>query len=84
LPKGQLLLGGVKEGEMTEKERLMEALFGDKHVTHRNIKFMPGGKKGMTEEDFCRQVNRALTQKSSVAPITSFPRQSAKIDVRSI
>lgn len=54
-----------KEGAMTEKQRLIQALFGNEDVTQRNIKFMRGDRPDVSEDDFCRQINSALVQKRS-------------------
>lgn len=57
---------------MTEKDRLMHALFGHAEREHRNIKFFRGTSSDVTVENLCEQAANGIEQiiTGIVEPIT--------------
>lgn len=47
---------------MTEKSRLMHALFGHAEREHRNIKFFRGTSSDVTAEQLCEQAANGIEQ----------------------
>ncbi len=47
---------------MTEKERLLRALFEKEGQEHLNIKFCRGTSDDISPEDLCREANSAIFQ----------------------
>ena len=50
------------ESHMTEKERLMHALFGHAEREHQNIKFFRGTAEVVTPEQLCEQAANGIEQ----------------------
>lgn len=51
----------TRDTAMSQRELLIERLFGDEQHRHVDIKFLRGPRE-VTEEEFCREVNSALLQ----------------------
>jgi hypothetical protein len=70
--------GKKSESDMSEKERLLRALFDHKERTHLNVKFCRGTSANLTAEDLCREANSAMLQaetglvKAEDCPVENF------------
>jgi hypothetical protein len=69
---------------MSEKARLLDTLFGTDGQEHMNIKFFRGEQVDLSVEEFCHEVNRALSQVTAgTAPrLERFPDRTVPVDVR--
>jgi hypothetical protein len=58
---------------MTEKQRLMHALFGHAEREHRNIKFFRGMSNDVTVEGLCREAANGIEEilTGLVSPVTN-------------
>jgi hypothetical protein len=68
---------------MDEKAKLLDTLFCCDRERHLNIKFFRGDQVDLSEEEFCREVNRALAQvdDGTVPAMRRFPDQDRLVDV---
>jgi hypothetical protein len=68
---------------MDEKAKLLATLFRSDGEEHVNIKFFRGEQADVSEEEFCREVNRALSQVNdgTVEALPRFPDRNASVDV---
>lgn len=74
---------GVRSAAMDAKAKLLDTLFRAGRESHSNIKFFRGDRADLSEEEFCREVNRALSQVDSgeVPALLSFPEPTHRVDV---
>jgi hypothetical protein len=72
-----------KEGRlMTERERLMAALFGREDREHIDIKFFVNAGVDVESEDFCREAVSMLTQMDAAQDADeSFHEEFSQIEV---
>lgn len=72
---------------MTEKQRLLDTLFGTEGREHLNIKFCRGSSDDTSPEDLCQQANAAIFQIESglVEPSPDFGDKERKVvDVKEL
>ena len=71
---------------MSEKERLMKALFDDPTREHVNIKFFRGFADAIPEEEFCAQVSTALFQLENglITATETFHEDFHQTDIRNL
>lgn len=61
---------------MTEKSRLMHALFGHAEREHRNIKFFRGTSIDVTTEQLCEQAANGIEQIVTGLVVASLPSET--------
>jgi hypothetical protein len=67
---------------MTNKERLMAALFGNAQREHVDIKFFLGGVVGINEEDLCGEAVKMLEQMDQGEGDTAFEEEFEQREVK--
>lgn len=71
---------------MTEKDRLLDRLFGNKERSHENIKFYRAASDlaPVTAERFCAAINHVFAQLETAKPLSRFPEDVKPVDIKQI